>query len=89
MQLHHFFLVRTRLLSKINLSSPPDDFTDDQMFKIFDKNGDGFISCDQMQKLMVTFVEDLSDAEVTELIKEADKDGDSRVTLEDFKAAMK
>ena len=89
MQLHHFFLVRTRLLSKITISSYPDDITDDQMFKIFDKNGEGFISRDEMQKLMVTFGEDLSDAEVNELIKEADKDGDSRVTLEEFKAAMK
>ena len=79
---------RSRLLSKIYLSSPPDDITDDQMFKIFDKNGDGFISCDEMQKLMVTFGEDLSDAEVNELIKEADTDKDGRVNLEEFKAAM-
>ena len=59
------------------------------MFKIFDKNGDGFILCDEMENLMVTFGEDLSDAEVNELIKEADTSGDGRVTLEEFKAAMK
>ena len=59
------------------------------MFKIFDKNGDGFISSDEMQKLIVTFGEDLTDAEVNELIKEADTSGDGRVTLEEFKAAMK
>ena len=58
------------------------------MFKIFDKNGDGFISCDEMQNLVVTFGEDLSDAEVNELIKEADTDKDGRVNLEEFKAAM-
>ena len=58
------------------------------MFKIFDKNGDGFISCNEMQKLIVTFGEDLTDAEVNELIKEADTNGDGRVTLEVFKAAM-
>ena len=81
-------MVRTKLLSKIYFSSPPDDITDDQMFKIFDKNGDGFISCDEMQKLMVTFGEDLSDAEVNELIKESDTDRDGRVNLEEFKAAM-
>ena len=81
-------MVITKLLSKIYLSSPPDDITEDQMFKIFDKNGDGFISCDEMQKLMLTFGEDLSDAEVNEAMKEADTDGDGRVTLEEFKAAM-
>ena len=58
------------------------------MFKIFDKNGDGFISSDEMQKLMLTFGEDLSDAEVNEAMKEADTNGDGRVTLEEFKAVM-
>ena len=72
----------------VYLFSPPDDITEDQMFKIFDKNGDGFISCNEMQKLIVTFGEDLTDAEVNELIKEADTNGDGRVTLEVFKAAM-
>jgi len=70
------------------ITGPPDDITEDQMFKIFDKNGDGFISCDEMQNLVVTFGEDLSDAEVNELIKEADTDKDGRVNLEEFKAAM-
>ena len=86
---HQFSLVRTRLPSKIYLSSPPDDLTDDQIFKIFDKNGDGFISSDEMQKLVVTFGADLSDAEVNELanelIKEADTSGDGRVSFEEFK----
>ena len=58
------------------------------MFKIFDKNGDGYISSDELKKLMITFGEDLSDAKVNELIKEADKNGDGRVTFEEFKAAM-
>ena len=74
--------------SKIYFSSPPDDLTDDQMFKIFDKNGDGFISSDELKKLMITFGEDLSDAKVNELIKEADSNGDKRITFEEFKDAM-
>ena len=81
-------MVRTRLLSKIYLSSTPDDLTDDQLFKIYDKNGDGFISSDELKKLMITFGEDLSDAELNEAMKEADTNGDGRVTLEEFKAAM-
>ena len=83
-----FFKKLSYVPSKIYLSSPPDDLTDDQMFKIFDKNGDGFISNDELRKLMITFGEDLSDAEVNELIKEADTDKDGRVNLEEFKAAM-
>ena len=83
-----FFKKLSYVPSKIYLSSPPDDLTDDQMFKIFDKNGDGFISSDELKKLMITFGEDLSDAKVNELIKEADTNGDGRVTFEEFKAAM-
>ena len=83
-----FFKKLSYVPSKIYLSSPPDDLTDDQMFKIFDKNGDGFISSDELKKLMITFGEDLSDAKVNELIKEADSNGDNRVTFKEFTAAM-
>ena len=79
-------------VSTINLSRPPDGLTPEQIFKIYDKNGDGFISADDMKKLMITFGKDVSDAEVNKAIeemKEADKDGDDKVSLEEFKAAMK
>ena len=45
-----------------------------------------------MKKLMLTFGEDVSDAEFNKAIKEmkkADKDGDDKVSFEEFKAAMK
>ena len=45
-----------------------------------------------MKKLMVSFGKNISEAEVKELIeemKEADKDGDNLVSLEEFKAFMK
>ena len=76
----------------MNLSRPPDGLTPEQIFKIYDKNGDGFIETDDMKKLMLTFGEDVSDAEVNKAIKEmkkADKDGDDKVSFEEFKAAMK
>merc|ERR1712129_27187 len=74
------------------VNGPPDGLTPEQIFKIYDKNGDGFISADDMKKLMITFGKDVSDAEVNKAIeemKEADKDGDDKVSLEEFKAAMK
>ena len=58
------------------------------MFKIYDKNGDGFISSDELKNLMITFGEDLSDAENNELFKEIDSSGGGRVTFEEFKAFM-
>ena len=56
------------------------------MFKIFDKNGDGFITCDEAKKLMLTFGEDVSDAEANEFIEKGDKDGDGKLNFEEFKA---
>ena len=79
-------------VSTINISRPPDGLTTEQIFKIYDKNGDGFIETDDMKKLMLTFGEDVSDAEVNKAIKEmkkADKDGDNKVSFTEFKAAMK
>ena len=56
------------------------------MFKIYDKNGDGFITCDEMKVLMHFFYgENFSDVEINEVIEEADKDGDGKVNFEEFK----
>ena len=73
----------------LNISSFDEDFAEEQMFKIFDKSGDGFISTDEMKKLMSVFVDDVSEAEINEAIKEADKDGDGKVNFEEFKEVMK
>ena len=83
------FIQQCRVLSKIYLSSPPDDLTDEQTFKIFDKNGDGSISSGEMQSLMQSFGENFTVAEVNEVLKEADTSGDGRFTFEEFKAFMK
>ena len=56
------------------------------MFKIFDKNGDGFISVDEMKKLVM--YKGIHEAEINEDIewlKKLDKDGDSKVSFEEFK----
>ena len=58
------------------------------MFKIYDKNGDGFICRHELKNLMITFGADLSDAELNEVVKETDSSGDGRVSLQEFKAFM-
>ena len=77
----------TSVLKQINIFSPPNNITAEHMFKIYDKNDDGFITCDEVKKLMLTFGENLSDAEVNRIIEEADKDGDGKLNFEEFKAA--
>ena len=68
----------------IHIFSPPNDITAEQMFKIYDKNDDGFITCDEVKKLMLTFGENLSDAEANEFIKKKDKDGDGKINFEEW-----
>ena len=67
--------------------SPPDfsKWTEEQMFKVYDKNGDGVITCDEMKSLMLAFGENLSDSEIDGFIRAADMDGDGKVTLQEFK----
>ena len=62
--------------------------TAEQMFKIYDKNGDGFITCDELKKLWLAFGVNVSDAKVNEFIKKKDKDGDGKFNFEEFKAAF-
>ena len=51
-------------------------------FDVFDKDGNGTISSDELRHLMKSIGEDLTDADIDEMIKEADKDGDGNIDCE-------
>jgi len=59
-----------------------------ESFKVFDKNGDGFISAKELQDMMLTLGEKLTNEEVDEMIKEADTNGDGKVDYEEFVKLM-
>ncbi|KAK3809399.1 MAG: calmodulin [Benniella sp.] len=46
-----------------------------EAFKTYDKDGDGLISGDELASVMASLGEKLSEAEVEEMIREADVDG--------------
>ena len=50
--------------------------------RVFDKNGDGFISASELRHVMTTLGEKLTDEEVDEMISEADIDGDGKVNFD-------
>lgn len=43
-------------------------------FDVFDKDGSGTISADELRQVMKSLGENLTDAEIDEMIREADKD---------------
>ena len=53
-----------------------------EAFRVFDKDGDGFISASELRHVMANLGEKLTDEEVEEMIKEADLDGDGKVNYE-------
>ena len=50
--------------------------------RVFDKDGNGFISAAELRHVMTNLGEKLTDDEVDDMIKEADLDGDGMVNYE-------
>merc|ERR1711962_144401 len=57
-------------------------------FRVFDKDGNGFISAAELRHVMTNLGEKLTDEEVDEMIKEADIDGDGQVKYDEFVKMM-
>jgi len=59
-----------------------------EAFRIFDKEGEGRISCSEFRHIMLTLGERLSEDEVDEMIKEADNKGDGVINYKEFVKIM-
>uniref|UniRef100_A0A8C4T403 EF-hand domain-containing protein n=2 Tax=Erpetoichthys calabaricus TaxID=27687 RepID=A0A8C4T403_ERPCA len=59
-----------------------------EAFKVFDKDGDGSISAEELHLVMKNLGEDLTDEEIYEMIREADMDGDGQINYEEFVQMM-
>jgi len=59
-----------------------------QAFKVFDKDGDGLISAEELKHGMAKLGDKLTDKEVKELIREADMDNDGHLNYEEFRKLM-
>ncbi|CAD7080797.1 unnamed protein product [Hermetia illucens] len=63
-----------------------DDVTQDLIaaFRVFDRDGNGFISRDELQTAMEMIGESLTETQLTELLTIADLDKDGRINYEEF-----
>ena len=53
-------------------------------FKVFDKDGNGFISAQELRHIMTSLGEKLTEEEVDQMIQEADTNGDGQVDYNEF-----
>lgn len=60
-----------------------------EAFRVFDKDGNGFISAAELRHVMTNLGEKLTDEEVDEMIREADIDGDGQVNYEGINISVK
>ncbi|BHF58672.1 hypothetical protein SprV_0100162600 [Sparganum proliferum] len=66
-----------------------DDLHFKMAFEFFDKNNDGEITTAELKQVLHTLHLRLTDAEIDEMILEADSDGNGQVSYEEFTKVMK
>lgn len=59
-----------------------------QLFRIFDRDGNGYITAAELAHSMAKLGHALTAEELTGMIKEADTDGDGRINFEEFSQAI-
>lgn len=57
-------------------------------FRLFDKNGDGQISVQELRESLSSLGEEITEEEAKEMIQEADVDGDGYINFEEFARVM-
>ena len=57
-------------------------------FQIFDKDGSGTVSAQELKQVLKKFDVDISDETLDGMIKEADQDGDGSINYEEFMKIM-
>lgn len=76
------------LMMSRKMDNNDDDEVIREAFKVFDKDKNGTISADELRHVIKNVGENISDCEVTEMIQEADFDGDGEINPDEFVKMM-
>ncbi|KAK4934363.1 Calmodulin [Elasticomyces elasticus] len=73
-------------LAMMATTMQPKDFAEETKaaFAVFDKDGSGTISAEELKAVMKSLGENLTDEEIDEMITQADKDGNGTIDYEEF-----
>ncbi|KAJ8298482.1 hypothetical protein KUTeg_025013 [Tegillarca granosa] len=74
--------------NKGNDTQESEDLNMEEAFKVFDKDGNGFISAAELRNVMLNLGEKLTDEELENMIAEADIDGDGQINYQEFVRMM-
>ncbi|XP_066279453.1 calmodulin-A-like isoform X2 [Branchiostoma lanceolatum] len=68
----------------------PEDEEDElrEAFKLFDKEGNGYITSSDLRQVLNCLGQDLTEEEVDDMIGEVDQDGDGKIDYEEFATAV-
>eukprot|EP00930_Biecheleria_cincta_P043005 TRINITY_DN29583_c0_g1_i1.p1 TRINITY_DN29583_c0_g1~~TRINITY_DN29583_c0_g1_i1.p1 ORF type:complete len:148 (-),score=58.92 TRINITY_DN29583_c0_g1_i1:253-696(-) len=61
----------------------------EEAFRVYDRDSKGFITADNLQFMMKSLGENFSDADIKDMILEADADEDGKISLADFTKLMR
>jgi len=84
-----FWQFLSLMVKKMKTSEIKDELI--EAFKVFDVDGDGFITPDELMNAMEHLQhlgEDLSQSEIEEMIKEADSENDGKLDFDEFEKMM-
>ena len=74
------------VLATINKTKLLDKEKLEQTFKLFDKDGNGFISKEEIEEVLGPSI--IDSKELDKMIKEVDKNGDGQISMVEFKEMM-
>lgn len=68
----------------VSREDDPDEQRTQEVFNVFDRNGDGLIDAADLKELMSYLGEELSNDDANYMIQAADNDGDGKINYHDF-----